>query len=156
MRFPHFKKFVSIEKQVLFWSTSLTFFFGKCFLLFKNNHVHHNLFESQRHGHGGGIISMGSKTGLKAWLGTTIRISMTPSRHNAKSENTSRMSGKWTPGRYFVFSDVCCIWWTCSRFFAQSRVSLPLRANNNANAVPQEPAPRTAIGVAFEVLLITP
>ena len=69
------------------------------YLLFKNNNVHHNLFESQRAGHGGGIASMGSKTGLK---GKIIMIGNRIMNNEVHGSGTGSFGG----GYYTEFPDV--------------------------------------------------
>ncbi len=54
-------------------------------------------------------------------------------------------SGSLTPGRYRTFSRFACISCRCSAFRSHMRTECPLRASSFARAVPQLPAPMTAI-----------
>jgi hypothetical protein len=82
------------------------------------------------------------------WLGTEIRISLTPSRHSLSSVVAFRLSGNAAPGRYRVFSASAAICFSCRASRPQIRTGRPPRANCSASAVPHEPAPMTAIGEA--------
>src|SRR5262247_1570120 len=68
---------------------------------------------------------------------------------SAKSAVNVRRACNGTPGKYNVFSRSRAICWARRCVRAQSLTSYPLAARRLANAVPQEPAPMTAIRVLW-------
>ena len=69
------------------------------YLRFKNNFVHHNLFKSQRAGHGGGILLLGAQDGLKG----RIEIINNIITHN---EAQGQNQDSWGGGIYSEFPNL--------------------------------------------------
>ncbi len=90
----------------------------------------------------------------KAWLGTATRNCRCGAASCGRSAVTVRFSGKRMPGRKAAFSRARTRRAQCAASCPQSCTGWPLRASRMPSAVPQEPAPSTAIpGLVFAVIL---